>query len=45
MDATLNQMPTDASHIKLLEGNLDKQVEIAAWIGEIKLQIVDYRYD
>ena len=45
MDATLNQMPADASHIKLLEGNLDKQVEIAAWIGEIKLQIVDYRYD
>jgi hypothetical protein len=45
MDATLNQMPADASHIKLLEGNLDKQVEIAAWIGEIKLQIMDYRYD
>jgi Transglutaminase-like superfamily len=45
MDATLNQMPADASHIKLLEGNLDKQVEMAAWIGEIKLQIMDYRYD
>ena len=45
MDATLNQMPADASHLKLLEGNLDKQIEMASWIGEIKLQIKDYRYD
>ena len=45
MDATLNQMPADASHIKLLEGNLDKQIEMAAWIGEIRLRIVDCRYD
>jgi hypothetical protein len=45
MDATLNQMPVDASHIELLEGNLDKQVEIAGVIGELKVQILDYRYD
>jgi len=45
MDATLNQIPADASHIKLLEGNLDKQVEIAGRIGEIKVQILDQRYD
>jgi transglutaminase-like putative cysteine protease len=45
MDATLNQMPADASHIKLLEGNLEKQVEIAGLIGEIKVKILDQRYD
>ena len=45
MDPTLNQMPVDAAHIKLLEGNLDKQVELAAMIGELKLQILDHRYD
>jgi hypothetical protein len=45
MDATLNQMPVDASHIKLLEGNLDRQVEIAGLIGELKVQILDDRYD
>jgi hypothetical protein len=45
MDATLNQMPVDASHIKLLEGNLDKQVEIAGVIGGLKVQILDIRYD
>jgi len=45
MDATLDQMPADASHIKLLEGNLDKQVQIAGLIGELKVQILDYRHD
>ena len=45
MDPTLNQMPVDAAHIKFLEGNLDKQVELAAMIGELKLQILDHRYD
>jgi len=45
MDATLNQMPADATHIKLVEGNLDRQVEIAGLIGKIKLKVMDYRYD
>ena len=45
MDATLNQMPADVTHIKLVEGNLDKQVEIAGLIGQIRLEVLDYRYD
>jgi len=45
MDATLNQMPADATHIKLLEGNLDKQAGIAGLIGSLKIQILDQRYD
>jgi hypothetical protein len=45
MDATLNQMPVDATHIKLVEGNLERQVEIAGLIGKLKLKVLDYRYD
>ncbi len=45
MDATLNQMPADATHIKLVEGNLDKQVEIAGLMGALKLKVLDYQYD
>ena len=45
MDAALNQMPTDATHIKLVEGGLDRQVDIIALIGKLKLEVVDYRYD
>jgi transglutaminase-like putative cysteine protease len=45
MDATQNQMPVDVTHIKLIEGNLDKQVEIAGLIGTLKLKVLDYQYD
>jgi hypothetical protein len=45
MDATLNQMPADATHIKLFEGNLDKQVEIAGLIGSLQLEVLAYRHD
>ena len=43
MDATLNQMPVDATHIKLVQGNLDKQLEIAGLIGTLTLKVLDYR--
>ena len=45
MDATQNQMPADVTHIKLVEGNLDKQVEIAGLIGNLQLKVLDYKYD
>jgi hypothetical protein len=45
MDATLNQMPVDATHIKFLEGNLDKQVEMTRVMGELKLKILDFGND
>ncbi len=45
MDATLNQMPVDASHIQLVQGGLDKQVEIIALIGKLTLELMEYRYD
>lgn len=45
MDATLNQMPVDVTHIKFAEGSLDKQVEIAGLIGVLKLKVLDYSYD
>ena len=45
IDATLNQIPTDATHIKLVEGGLNKQVDIIGLIGKLRLEIVDYGYD
>ena len=45
MDATLNQMPTDATHIKLVHGGLDRQAELMALMGKLQLDIVDYTYD
>lgn len=45
MDATMNQMPADVSHILLMRGNLDKQVEIMGLIGKIRVEVLDYEYD
>jgi hypothetical protein len=45
MDSTLNQMPTDATHIKMIEGGLLRQVDIIGLMGKLNLEIVDYRYD
>ncbi len=45
MDATLNQMPVDATHIKLVDGGLDRQVDIIGLIGKLKIKVIDYRYD
>ena len=45
MDATLNQMPVDATHVKFVEGNLEKQGEIAGLIGALTLDVLDYHYD
>ncbi|HDZ89567.1 MAG TPA: hypothetical protein ENH37_02700 [Deltaproteobacteria bacterium] len=45
MDATLNQMPTDATHIKLAQGGLGSQTDIMPLMGRLKLKVMDYGYD
>ncbi len=45
MDATLDQMPADATHITLARGNLEKQAAIIALIGKLKIKVLDYGYD
>ena len=42
LDSTLNQIPADATHIKLVEGGLDKQVEIIGLIGKLEIEIMSY---
>jgi len=44
MDATMNQMPVDVSHISLLYGNLDKQVEIMGILGRLKIEVLEFGY-
>lgn len=43
VDPTMNQLPADATHIKVVEGGLDKQLEIIKLIGVLKLEVLDYR--
>ncbi len=43
MDSTLRQMPVDATHIKLIDGGIEKQIQIVGMIGTLELTILDYR--
>ncbi|MEW6684823.1 MAG: transglutaminase-like domain-containing protein [Candidatus Edwardsbacteria bacterium] len=41
VDPTFGQLLADASHIKLLEGELSKQVELLSLIGHLKVKIYE----
>lgn len=40
IDPTLGQFPADGSHLKVLNGDLDRQVEIMALMGNIRIEVV-----
>jgi hypothetical protein len=44
IDPTLNQMPTDATHIRLVTGGLDRQMEIIGLIGKLRLEVMEVGY-
>jgi hypothetical protein len=37
----LNQFPADATHIKFLEGEIDRQIDILQLIGNLKIQVIE----
>lgn len=41
VDSVLNQFPADVTHIKFLEGEIDRQIDILQLIGKLKIQIVE----
>jgi hypothetical protein len=43
VDPTLGQFPADAAHIRLITGDFDQQARIAAAIGRIKIEGLEYR--
>lgn len=43
VDPTLGQFPADASHIRLITGDIDKQGRLMALLGKIKLEGIEYR--
>ncbi len=45
VDPTFNQFPADATHLRLLQGGLDKQAAILPLIGQLKLTVVEAEMD
>ncbi len=43
VDPTLGQFPADASHIRLLTGDIDKQLQLLAVIGKLRLEGIETR--
>lgn len=43
VDPTFGQAPADATHLKLVEGDLDRQVEIMGYLGRLSLELVENR--
>ncbi|MCO4770267.1 MAG: transglutaminase domain-containing protein [Deltaproteobacteria bacterium] len=41
VDPTFGQTPADATHVKLVEGELDKQTELMGVIGRLRLSVVE----
>jgi len=45
IDSTLNRIQMDAAHIKLAEGSLDAQIEIAKLIGNLNVKILNIQHN
>ena len=43
LDTLMGQMPADVTHIKFVEGDLDRQAEMVRVIGQVKLTILEAR--
>jgi transglutaminase-like putative cysteine protease len=43
VDPTLNQFPADATHIRFVTGNLDRQSEIMRLVGKLRVEVLEYK--
>lgn len=41
LDSVLNQFPADVTHIKFLEGEIDRQIDIIQLIGKLKIEVLE----
>ncbi|MFA5072307.1 MAG: transglutaminase-like domain-containing protein [Nitrospirota bacterium] len=43
VDPTFNQFPADATHIRFVTGNLDRQTEMMKLVGKLKVEVLEYK--
>jgi hypothetical protein len=43
VDPTFNQFPADATHLRLVEGGLDKMLALMGVVGQLKIEVENYR--
>ncbi|HSK29269.1 MAG TPA: transglutaminase-like domain-containing protein [Candidatus Limnocylindria bacterium] len=40
LDSVLNQFPADVTHVKFLEGDIDRQIDLLQLIGNLKIEVI-----
>jgi transglutaminase-like putative cysteine protease len=43
IDPTFNQFPADATHIRFVTGNLDRQSDIIKLVGKLRVNVLEYK--
>jgi hypothetical protein len=43
VDPTFNQFPADATHIRIVAGDLDRQSDIVKLVGKLKVEVLEYK--
>jgi hypothetical protein len=38
----MNQVPADPTHVRLIIGELDRQVELVGTLGRLSIKVLDY---
>jgi hypothetical protein len=41
LDSVFNQFPADATHVKFIEGDIDRQIDILQLIGNLKIRVIE----
>jgi transglutaminase superfamily protein len=41
LDSVLNQFPADVTHVKFVEGEIDRQIDILQLIGNLKINVIE----
>jgi hypothetical protein len=42
VDSLMNQVPADPTHVRLIMGGLDRQVELVRTLGRLSIKVLDY---
>jgi len=42
VDPTFGQFPADATHVRLIEGELDRMIELLGVVGKLEVEVEDY---
>ena len=42
VDSLMNQVPADPTHVRLIRGELDRQVELVRTLGRLSIKVLDY---